>query len=118
MYYDNGRYLYNSPLRRSTVEVEAKPIEYAPKDEVDYLKREVDRHNNDISYCLQAIEVNRKDCEQMYQAIDSLKYDAQQIKQVVNYLYNKVESAPIVAKRKRRVTICANGQTVEVYRHD
>lgn len=117
MYY-SGRYFYNDSLRKSKVEVETKPIEYAFKDEVDYLKREVDRHNNDIGYCLQAIEVNRKDCEQMYQAIDMLKYDAQQVKQIVNYLYDRVESAPTVAKRKRRVTICANGQIIEVCRHD
>ena len=113
MYY-SGRYFYSDPPKKPQPKVEAKPIEYAFKDEVDYLKREVDRHNNDLGYCLQAIEVNRKDCEQMYQVIDMLKDDAQQINKVMNYLYDRVESAPIVTKRKRRVTICAGGQRVEV----
>lgn len=116
MYYNDGQYFYNVPLGKS--KVEAKPIEYAFKDEVDYLRREIDRLGKDAYICLQGVEVNKKDCEQMYQAIDMLKHDAQQVKQVVNYLYNKVESAPSVAKRKRRVTICANGQRVEVIRND
>lgn len=115
MYY-SGRYFYNDPPRQP--KVEAKPIEYAFQDEVDYLKRTIDKHDIDIDHCLQATEINRKDCEQMYQAIDMLKNDAQQIKQVVNYLYNRVESAPVAAKRKRRVTICADGQRVEVNRND
>lgn len=114
IYYSNGQYIYNDPPRKP--KVEAKPVEYAFKDEVDYLRRIVDKHNNDIDHCLQATEVNRKDCEQMYQAIDMLKNDAQQVRQVMNCLYEKVESAPSVAKRKRRVTICAGGQKVEVNR--
>ena len=113
MYY-NGRYFYNDPPRKP--KVEAKPIEYAFKDEVDFLRRIISKHDVDIKHCLQTIDVNRADCEQMYQAIDMLKYDAQQVKQIVDYLYGKVESAPSVAKRKRRVTICADGQTVEIKR--
>ena len=115
MYYSNGQYFYNNPPSRKP-KVEAKPIEYAFKDEVNYLKRIVDKHDVDIDHCLQAIEVNRKDCEQMYQAIDILKNDMQYVKHLANYLYDKMESAPSVAKRKRRVTICAGGQRVEVYR--
>ena len=124
MYYNNMGFTINPDtledfgkwLTSSQKKPEAKPIEYAFKDEVDYLKRGVNKHDDDIEHCLQTIEVNRKDCEQMYQAIDMLKHDAQQIKQVVNHLYNKVESAPSVAKRKRKVTICAGGQVVEVYK--
>lgn len=112
MYYSNGRYFYNDSSKKP--KVEAKPIEYASKNEVNYLKQRIDRHDNDIDYCLQVIDVNRKDCEQMYQAIDMLKNDAQQVKQIANYLYGKVESAPRVSMKKRRVTICAGGRTVEV----
>jgi uncharacterized coiled-coil DUF342 family protein len=115
MYY-SGRYFYNDPPRQP--KVEAKPIEYAFKDEVNYLKQEIDKHNNDIGYCLQAININRKDCEQMYQAIDILKNDVQHLSECANYLYSKINEAPSVAKRKRRVTICANGQVVEVCKHD
>lgn len=113
MYYSNGQYFYNNPPSRKP-KVEAKPIEYAFKDEVDWLKRMVDKHDVDTNHCLQAIEANRNDCEQMYQAINMLKHDVQYVKQLANYLYDRVESAPSVAKRKRRVTICADGQRVEV----
>ena len=115
MYSSNGRYFYNN---NNKVKAEAKPIEYAFKDEVDYLKRIVDKHDYDICHCLQAVEVNKKDCEQMYQAIDMLKHDAQQVQQVVNYVYNRVEAAPSIAKIKRRVTVCAGGQTVKGSRND
>lgn len=111
MYYN----MWGTPVRTEK-KPEAKPVEYAFKNEVDYLKEVVKRHDIEIQHCLQATEVNREDCEQMYQAIDILKHDAQQIKQVVNYLYSRVESAPSVAKRKRKVTICAGGQTIEVCR--
>lgn len=116
MYYNNGRYFYTNPPKKPTVE--AKPVEYAFKNEVDCLKQEVDKHNNNIDYCLQAISVNRKDCEQMCQAIDILKYDMQQVKQIANHLYNRIESASNASKKKRRVTVCAGGQTVEVLRYD
>lgn len=126
MYYNNMGFTINPDYNTledfgkwftsSQKKSEAKPIEYAFKDETDYLKRRVNKHDDDIEHCLQVTEINRKDCEQMYQAIDMLKDDAQQIKQVVNYLYNKVESAPSVAKRKRKVTICAGGQTVDIKR--
>ena len=114
MYYN----MWGTPISRPAQKPEAKRIEYALQDEVDYLKRIVDKHDVDMDHCLQAIEENRKDCEQMYQAIDMLKYDVQHVKQLANYLYGKIESAPSVAKRKRRVTICAGGQTVEVIRND
>ena len=114
MYYNNGRYFYNDPPRKP--KVEAKPIEYAFKDEVDYLKCEVNRHDIEIQHCLQATEVDRNDCEQMYQAIDMLKHDVQQVQQLADYLYDRVEFVPSVVKRKRRVTSCADGRRVEVYR--
>lgn len=110
MYYN----FYNSPSRKPKVEVES--IQYAFKDEVDYLKQIVDKYDIEIHQCLQETDVNRKDCEQMYQAIDILKHDVQSVKQLANYLYERVESAPSVAKRKRKVTICAGEQRVEVYR--
>ena len=117
MFYSSGQYFYNNPSsRKPKPKVEAKPIQYAFKDEVDYLKQIVDRHDIEIHQCLQATDVNRKDCEQMYQAIDILKHDVQYVKQLANYLYERAESAPSVAKRKRRVTICAGEQRVEVYR--
>lgn len=95
---------------------EVKSIEYVFKNELNYLKQIVDKHDVDIVHCLQAIDVNRNDCEQMYRAIDILKRDMQSIEQLANYLYDKVESAPSVTKRKHKVTICANGQRVEVCR--
>lgn len=113
MYYN----MWGTPITRPTQKSEVKPVQYAFKDEVDYLKRIVDKHDVDIDHCLQVTEVNRKDCEQMYQAIDMLKHDVQYVKSVANYLYDsRAESAPSVAKRKRRVTICAGGQTIEVCR--
>lgn len=127
MYYNNNMGFTINPnyntlddfgkwFTQSQKKPEAKPIEYAFKDEVDYLKRIVNKHDVDIEHCLQVTEINRKDCEQMYQAIDMLKHDAQQIKQVLNYLYDRVGSAPSVAKRKRKVTICAGGQVVDIKR--
>lgn len=114
MYYNNGQYFYTAPSYSKKPKVEAKPIQYAFKDEVDYLKETVKRHDLDIDQCLQEIEVKRNDCEQMYQAIDMLKHKVQYVEQLANYLYDRMESAPSVAKRKRRVTICAGGQRVEV----
>lgn len=128
MYYNNMGFTINPDSNYNTLEdfgkwltssqkkPEVKPIQYAFKDEVDYLKRIVDKHDLDIDQCLQMIEVNKKDCEQMYQAIDILKHDIQYVEQLANYLYKIVESAPSVTKRKRRVTICTGGQKVDIKR--
>jgi hypothetical protein len=116
MYYNNGRYFYNDPSRKPKVEV--KPIEYACKDEVDYLKQIVKRHDVDMTHCLSAIDINRNDCEQMYQTIDSIKYDIQNLKSYVDYLHSCIKNAQTGTRRKRRVTICAGGQTVEISRND
>ena len=121
MYYHDNNFItipedFGKWIASSQKKPEAKPVEYAFKDEVDYLKRIVNKHDVDIDHCLQEIEVNKKDCEQMYQSIDMLKNDVRQLIQMGNYLYEKVESAPNAAKRKRRVTICAGGQTVDIKR--
>lgn len=118
MMYYSGRYFYNDPPRKPKVEIEAKPIEYASKDEVQELKKNFEVVDNYIRFFFDKEGEHKNDLDQMYQTIDMLKYDAQQVKQLVNYLCDRVESAPNVAKRKRKVTICANGQTVEVCRHN
>lgn len=121
MYYNNMGFTINPEdfgkrFTSSQKKPEVKPIQYAFKDEVDYLKQIVDKHDVDMDHCLLAIEVNRKDCEQMYQAIDTIRQDIQGLANYTDYLYNRINSAPSVVKRKRRVTICANGQRVEVCR--
>lgn len=115
MYYN----MWNAtPITRPTKKPEVKPIEYAFTDEVKYLKQIVDKHDVDMDHCLQAIQENRKDCEQMYQAIDSAKYDIQNLTRYVDYLHSCIKNAQTGTRRKRRVTICAGGQTVEVVRND
>ena len=112
MYYNNGRYFYNDPPRK----VEAKPIEYAFREEVQGLRKDFEIVDNTVRFLLDKEVEHRNDLDQMYQAIDGLKEDAQQARQAVNYLYHKIESAPSVAKRRRKVTICANGQRVDIKR--
>jgi hypothetical protein len=62
MYYN----MWGTPAKSVNKKAEAKPIEYAFKDEVKYLKQIVDKHDVDMDHCLQAIDINRNDCEQMY----------------------------------------------------
>ena len=114
MYYSNGRYLYNNPPRKPKVEV--KPIEYAFKDEVQSLRKEFETADNYIRFLLNKEVEHKNDLDQMYQAIDITKNDIQNLTNYVNYLRNCINEAQSGTHRKRRVTICAGGQRVEVYR--
>ena len=50
-------------------------------------------------------------------AFEQIRYNYQAVQDLC-WRIKELEDAPSVAKRKRRVTICANGQKVEVCRYD
>ena len=91
-----------------------KKIEYAEKEQVLVLQKNYYNMENSLLSLRADVCHTRNDLEQLYQALDVVKYDNQRLTAYANYLESKINEAPSVAKRKRRVTICANGQAVEV----
>ena len=95
-----------------------KKVEYAEKEQVVVLQKNYYDMESSLLALHQDMRHTRNDLEQLYQALDVVKYDNQRLTAYANYLESKINEAPSVAKRKRRVTICANGQVVEVCKHD
>lgn len=91
-----------------------KKVEYAEKEQVLVLQKNYYDMESSLLTLHQDMRHTRNDLEQMYQALDMVKYDNQKLKEYANYLHCKINEAPSVAKRKRKVTICANGQVVEI----
>ena len=71
-----------------------------------------------IRFLLNKEVEHKNDLDQMYQAIDITKNDIQNLTNYVNYLRNCINEAQSGTHRKRKVTICAGDQRVEVCRHD
>ena len=88
---------------------------------VDVLVAKVDSLENRSVKIINKVGEHEDKLEELYFAVDRVRGDVQKClayEGLLEYLYKKVESAPSVAKRRRKVTIRANGQRVEVTRND
>lgn len=87
---------------------------------IDYV--EVDDFNNAIKMLLKETNIALEKTEDLYARHDTMRADLNKLlgyKNTVQYLWREVErlkDAPSVSKKRRKVTICANGQRVDIKR--
>ena len=103
---------YNPYERRVSHSESIDRIKYAQEDFVIGLYQKVDSKidkldQENVELKTAVSRLNDKTWDMYYE-----------LKNGLNFLENKLYSAPTVAKRRRRVTICANGQKVEVIKGD
>lgn len=96
-------YYYN-PYQKHQIE----KIEYAEKDFVAEIYQDVER---DIRRLNQESAELKNDFSTLNNKIWDMYYE---LKNGLTFLENKLYSAPTIAKKRRRVTICADGQKVEI----
>lgn len=99
---------YYNPYQKHQI----KQIEWAEKDFVAEAYQDV---NSKIKILDQESKKLRNDISILNDKTWDMYYE---FKNGLTFLENKLYSAPTVAKKRRRVTICANGQTVEVIKDD
>jgi predicted nuclease with TOPRIM domain len=100
-------YYYN-PYQKHQI----KQIEYAEKDFVAEIYKEVKR---DIETLDQENTKLKNDFSRLKSQTWDMYYE---LKDGLTFLENKLYSAPTATRRRRRVTICANGQKVKVIKGD
>lgn len=87
---------------------------------VDYV--EADDFNNAIKMLSTKANIALERTDDLYTRHDTMRADLNELlryKNTVQYLWQEVErlkTAPGVGKKRRRVTICANGQRVDIKR--
>lgn len=105
MYYNGSSFIYN----RSGVS-KVEQVEYAKIEHLTAFAERVDNLEVRESKIVKQVSENRQNIEDAFDQI-RFNYNAlQNLSRRVTHL----EDAPSVAKRKRRVTVCAGDQKVEV----
>ena len=84
-----------------------KTPEYVERKRFNALEERVDGNTS-------AIERIRQDVDD---AVNEIRYHYAEINDL-DWRLKKIEKAPSIAKKKRRVTVCAGGQKVEIVRVD
>ena len=109
-------YYYNSPFRPTPQPIGANRAEYAEENKVLALENRVNDLELRENAIVKAVGKNQNDIEEIFNQL-GVAYDH------VNWIENEVckiqkqiqtTVAPVVNKRRRRVTVCANGQKVEI----
>ena len=96
-----------------------KPVGYVTIEHFNAAVKSLVRNDEKV---LNAANTAIERTEDLYARHDTMRADLNELlgyENTIRYLWQEVEKlkdAPNVAKRKRRVTICANGQRVDIKR--
>lgn len=114
-WYDNGKfYLSGDQVRTAAKGSTVDRVEYAEMKQVKALATKVTVLEERESKIVKQVGDDRQNIED---AFDQIRYNYQAV-QDLRWRIKELEDAPKAAKRKRRVTICAGGQKVEIIRVD
>lgn len=109
-WYDDGRFYWSGDKVTTTAKGKIDKIEYAEAKHVYALATRVTvLEEREIAIVNQVA----RDKENIEDALKQNRYNYQAI-QDLRWRVKELEDAPKAAKRKRRVTVCAGGQKVEV----
>lgn len=115
-YYNEGRY-YVDIGGRLTREA-ADRVEKTHLTALDARVKVLEERENKI---VKQVKQNKDDVKQAYDLINNLIRRIDYCEEGANlaaYLLKQSKAAPTVSKKRRRVTVCAGNQTVEIARND
>lgn len=109
-WYDDGRFYWSGDKVMTTTKCKTDKIEYAETKHVHALATRVTVLEERESEIINQVAKDKKNIED---ALEQIRYNYQAVRDL-QWRVRELEDAPSVAKRKRRVTICAGDQKVEV----
>lgn len=109
-------YYYTPPYRPASAPIGINRIEYAEKNKVLGLENEIKDLEIRGNALVKAIGKNQRDIEEIFNQLGEAYKHVTWLEQEVCKMQEKrpVTVAPVVNKRRRRVTVCAYGQKVEI----
>ena len=109
-------YCYTSPFRPASKPIGVNRVEYAEKNKVLELENEIKDLEIRGNAIIKAVGKNQNDIEEIfnqlgvaYEHVTWLESEMFKIRE-----QRPVTVAPVAKKRRRKVTVCANGQKVEI----
>lgn len=109
-WYDDGRFYLFGDKVMTAAKGNVDKVEYAEMKQVQTLATRVTVLEEGESEIVNQVARDKKNIED---ALEQIRYNYQAV-QDLRWRIKELEDAPSVAKRKRRVTVCAGGQKVEV----
>ena len=109
-WYDNGKFYISGDKARTAAKGRIERVEYAEIEHVKVLAERVDNLEYRESKIVNQVGENRQNIED---ALDQIRFNYNALQNLSRRIAHS-EDAPSVSKRKRRVTVCAGDQKVEV----
>lgn len=109
-WYDNGKFYISGDKARTAAQGRIERVEYAEIEHVKVLAARLEALEDRESKIVNQVARDKKNIEEAFQQI---RYNYQAV-QDLRWRIKELEDAPKAAKRKRRVTVCAGDQKVEV----
>ena len=109
-------YYYTPPYRPASAPIGVNRVEYAEKNQVLKLENEIKNLEIRENAIVKAVGKNQRDIEEIFNQLAGTCGHITWLEGQVFKMQEKrqVTVAPVVNKRRRRVTVCANGQKVEI----
>ena len=113
MYFDGSNFRYNRPVANKV-----EKIEYAEMKHVKALSTRIAVLEERESKLVKNVSEMHEDLNQQYNATDELKDRVARCEAYCNAVEYLLNNARTATKKRRRVTVCAGDQRVEVIRND
>lgn len=109
-------YSYNFPFSGAPQPIGANRVEYAEKNKVLELENDIKDLEVRGDAIVKAVGKNQNDIEEIFNQLGEAYEHVTWLEKEIFKIQEQrpVTVAPVVNKRRRRVTICANGQKVEI----
>jgi hypothetical protein len=109
-------YYYTPPYGSASKPIGVNRIEYAEKNQILKLENEIKDLEIRENAIVKAVGKNQRDIEEIFSQLGEAYKHIAWLEQEVYKMQEKrpITVAPVVNKRRRRVTVCAYGQKVEI----
>lgn len=109
-------YYYTPPYRPASQPIGVNRAEYAEKNKVLELENKIKDLEIRGNAIVKAVGRNQTDIEEIFRQLGNAYKRVNWLEAQVVKMQEKrpVTVAPVVNKRRRKVTVCANGQKVEI----
>lgn len=109
-------YYYTTPYRPASKPIGVNRVEYAEKNQILKLESEIKDLEIRENAIVKAVGKSQTDIKEIFNQLGEAYHHIFRLEGEVFKMQEKrsVTVAPVVNKRRRRVTVCANGQKVEI----